>query len=264
MRIRGSLFWGLVLIVIAALLFLKQLDIIQGDIFGYFWPLIFILFGVWLIASFFNRGKTALEGSRQVIRLENARSARLKLDHGAGRLTLHSGASPENLLEGVFGNEVALSTHREGDHLEARIRNSPHFWMWAPGDSLDWDLVLNRDISLDIKIDSGASSATIDLSDLKVNDLKIDTGASTTDLTLPAHAGSTSVDIDTGASTLRLNIPSGVAARMRVKSAIASLNIDTSRFPRIGEDLYQSADFNTASNRVEIKIDAGVGSIAIK
>ncbi len=38
MRLRGSLFWGIVLIVLAALLLFSQQGWLKGDIFGYFWP----------------------------------------------------------------------------------------------------------------------------------------------------------------------------------------------------------------------------------
>jgi hypothetical protein len=115
---------------------------------------------------------------------------------------------------------------------------------------------------LSLKFDSGASSSILDLSDLKVTDLDINTGASKTELTLPAKAGNTHVDIDTGASSLKINIPAGVSASIRVKSGIASVAIDA-RFPRVDDGLYQSPDYSTASNRVDMMIDAGVGSIEI-
>ena len=49
MRPRGSIFWGLVLIVLAALLLLHQMNLLPGDLFGYFWPAVIILFGIWMI-----------------------------------------------------------------------------------------------------------------------------------------------------------------------------------------------------------------------
>ena len=115
-----------------------------------------------------------------------------------------------------------------------------------------------------MKIDSGASSSKLDLTDLKVVDLDIDTGASSTEVSLPVNAGNTRVDIDSGASSLNLHIPTGVAARIRVKSGIASVNVDSNRFPRQDGGLYQSADYATAANRADITIDTGVGSVEIK
>ena len=261
MHRRGNLFWGSVLIILAGLLLLKQMGVIVGDIFGYFWPLLIIAFGVWLIVGFFARNQP-VEGEQVSIPLEGATSAYVKLDHGAGRLTLRSGAGSGEIVNGTFGNGLSYKSHVEGGRMEVKLRTSQQAWAWWPGESLDWDIRLNRDIPLSLKIDSGASASILDLSDLKVTDLDIDTGASSTELTLPANAGNTHVDIDTGASSLKVSIPSGVAASIRVKSGIASVNVNP-RFTRLEGSLYQSTDYSTAANRVDMTIDAGVGSIEV-
>ena len=264
MRLRGSLFWGIVLIILALLLFASQQGWIRGDIFNYFWPVLIILFGIWLLSGAFGKGRFSAKVQSLSIPLESARSARIKLDHGAGRLNIQSGASATELLNGSFGAEVQTSTRFEADQLQVKLRNSPQFWAWAPGESLDWDIRLNPTVPLSLKIDSGASASTLDLTDLKVVDLDIDTGASSTEVSLPANAGNTRVDIDSGASSLVLHLPSGVAASIRIKSGIASVNVDSNRFPRLDGGLYQSADYATAANRADITIDTGVGSVDIK
>jgi hypothetical protein len=264
MRLRCNLFWGIVLILLAALLLASQQGWIQGNIFGYFWPVVVILVGVWLLTGALGRGRSAARAQALSIPLENARSARIKLDHGAGRLHIQAGASSSELLNGAFGAEVDSSSHLEGDQMQVKLRNSPHFWAWYPGESLDWDIRLNGEIPLYLKIDSGASSSTLDLTSLKVIDLDIDTGASSTEVNLPANAGNTRVDIDSGASSVNLRVPMGVAARIRVKSGIASINIDSSRFLHQDGGLYQSADYDTAANRADITIDTGVGSVEVK
>jgi len=264
MRQRGSFFWGIVLIVLAALLLASQQGWLKGDIFGYFWPALVILFGIWLLIGAFGKGRSKGEAQNLSIPLENASSARIKLDHGAGRLNIRSGAASSDLLNGVFGVEVDYRSRLEAGQLQVKLRNSPHFWAWYPGESLDWDLRLNGSIPLNLKIDSGASATTLDLTDLKVVDLDIDTGASSTEISLPANAGNTRVDIDSGASSVNIRIPTGVAASIRIKSGIASINVDPTRFPRLDGGLYQSADYATAANRADITIDTGVGSVEIK
>ena len=258
---RGSLFWGGVLIVLAALLFLKQAGVIVGDIFGYFWPLLVIAFGIWLITGFFVRNRP-IEGEKVSIPLESATGATIKLDHGAGKPSVHSGAEPNEIINGTFGNGLNYKSRLDGSRIEVKLRSSQQFWAWWPGESLDWDIHINRDIPLNLKIDSGASASILDLSDLKVTDLDIDTGASSTELTLPASAGNTHVEIDTGASSLKTIVPAGVAASIRIKSGITAINVN-SRFQRLDNGLYQSADYSTSANRVDITISAGVGSIDI-
>ena len=264
MRLRGSLFWGIVLIVLAIFLLSSQQGWIKGDIFGYFWPVIVVLLGIWLLVGALSKGNSGAAGQTISIPLENAHTARLKLDHGAGRLNVRSGAASPELLNGIFGSEVDASSRLDGDQLQAKIRNSPHFWVWLPGESLDWDIRLNSEVPLYLKIDSGASATHLDLNDLKVVDLDINTGASSTEVTLPAKAGKTHVDIDSGASSVNIQIPMGVAARIRVKTGMASVNIDPARFPRVDGGLYQSVDYATAANSADITIDTGVGSVEIR
>jgi hypothetical protein len=263
MRQRSSLFWGIVLIVLAALLLFNQLGWLKGNIFDYFWPLLIILFGFFLLVGALGRGRSKATGQTFSIPLENARSARIKLDHAAGRLNIRAGAASTEVLNGVFGSEVDYKSRLEADQLQVKIRNSPNFWVWVPGENLDWDICLNGDVPLTLKVDSGASASTLDLTDLKVAELDIQAGASSTEVSLPANAGNTLVDIHTGASSLKIHIPAAVAARIKVKSGLASVNVDSSRFPRLDGGLYQSADYATAANRADITIDTGVGSVDI-
>ncbi len=264
MRLRGSLFWGIAIILLASFLLAQQMGWLGGNIFDYLWPALVILAGLWLILGALPRIQAKADVQSISIPLENAHSARIKFDHGAGRLTVHSGATGPELLSGVFGAEMDYQSNLQGDHLEVRLRNSPNFWAWYPGQNLDWDVSLNPDVPLTLKIDSGASTTILNLTDLKVVDLDIDTGASSTEVSLPANAGNTRVDIDTGASSLKVTVPAGVAASIHVKSGVAAVNVDTNRFPRLDSGFYQSADFATAANRADITIDAGVGSIDIK
>jgi hypothetical protein len=264
MHLRGSLFWGIVLIVLAALLLLNQLGLLTGNIFGYLWPAIVILFGIWLLVSALGKGRGGAVAQKLSIPVESARGARIKLNHAAGRLNIQAGASSTEVLNGDFGAEVDYNSQLVTDQLQVKLRTSPHFWSWYPGESLDWNIRLNGDIPLNLKIDSGASASTLDLTNLKVVELDINSGASSTDISLPANAGNTLVDIDSGAASLNLHIPTGVAARIKVKSGIASVNVDANRFPRLDGGLYQSADYATATNRADITIDTGVGSVDIK
>jgi hypothetical protein len=257
---RSSIFWGIVLILAAGLLLMEQFNIIS-DFFSYFWVFALLLVGVWLIVAALTRSKHP--GERVTVSLEGATSARVKLDHGAGRLTLRAGAVPGNLLDGECNPGPVIKTRTDGNHLEARLKATPEFWMWTPGESRDWTLALAKDIPLALDIDSGASTSTIDLRDLKVTELDLDTGASTNDITLPANAGLTRVKINSGAATMHIRIPEGVAAQIRVESGLASINVD-SRFPNVGRKLYLSPDYSTAANRADVMIETGMATVEIK
>jgi hypothetical protein len=255
---RDSIFWGFILIAIAALLLLQRQGLLKGSIFDYIWPLVIVAFGLLLILGTVFRGK--MGQSQQVsIPLEGAATAHVKIDHGAGRLTIRPGAAPAEVLTGVFGSGVEHTSNLSGDRREVRLKAAPDFWV--PG-GMDWEIQLNKEIPLTLKVDSGASATVIDLSELKVSDIDIDTGASSTELTLPASAGKTSARIDAGAASVKVKVPEGVSARIRIKSGLAGINV-SARFPKIDNGLYQSADYETAANRAEVTIETGVGAVDI-
>lgn len=257
---RSYLFWGTILVLIAILLLLRQFNIID-NVFGYFWVIALMVAGIWLIFGAFNRSAKT-PGEKVVLPLDGATNAHLKLDFGAGRLNLRAGAAPGNLLDGECNPAPVIRTRTSADRMEARLKTTSDFWVWAPGQTREWDLALAGDIPLALEIDCGASITTLDLRDLKVSGLDLDTGASTTDITLPVAAGHTRVKIESGAATVRLRIPEGVAAQISIESGLASIDV-ASRFNKVGGKLYLSPDYASAANRVEISIETGMASVEI-
>jgi hypothetical protein len=96
-----------------------------------------------------------------------------------------------------------------------------------------------------------------------VTKLAIKTGASSTKLTLPANAGYTSATIESGAASVDVQLPEGVAARIRSRGGLSTLDMDRQKFIRSG-DAFQSSDYETALNKVDLDIQMGVGSVSIR
>lgn len=266
---RGSLFWAAILILVGILLLFNNLGIITVDVWGLIWPLFLIALGLWALwGAFF--GRRSIEAEEAAIPLEGATQARVLVKHGAGRLRVDSSAASGDLLTGTFGGGLERRVRLEGDVLDVEMRMPPIVfppfvfpWTWGGGDALDWTFGLNGEIPLTIQFDTGAGEARLDLTDLRVTDLKVQTGASSTDLTLPANAGHTRAKIDAGAASITVRIPTGVAARIRAGGGLASVSVDRNRFPRQG-GVYESPDYETASNKVDLRIDTGVGSISVR
>ncbi len=116
---------------------------------------------------------------------------------------------------------------------------------------------------LDMTLKTGASSAEVDLTDLKVTRLRIETGASRFTVHLPAGAGYTEATVQAGAAQITIIVPEGVAARIREDVGLASVRMDTSRFPR-ADGLYESPGFDTATNRVELLVQGGVARVEVR
>jgi hypothetical protein len=131
------------------------------------------------------------------------------------------------------------------------------------GKGFQWDCGFTTDIPLDLVFEIGAVEANLDLTELQVKDLALKTGASSTRLKLPAKAGMTHLKVEAGAASVEIDVPDGVAARVETSAGLASIDVDQSRFPRVN-GYYQSADYDTAENKVDIRIETGVASIEIR
>jgi predicted membrane protein len=80
---------------------------------------------------------------------------------------------------------------------------------------------------------------------------------------LPIQAGYTRVEVESGAASVTLRVPEDVAARIKASGGLSEISVDQNRFPRTGNG-YQSADYDTAANKVDILIETGVGSVKVK
>ncbi len=263
---RSYIFWGAVLILLGGLMFLNSAGIrLPGGInaMQLFWPSVLILLGGWVMFGYFLRGNA--EEEQVAIDLQGADQASLKLSHGAGRLILGSGAASGQLLNGTFAGGVKQRAHRSGDRLDAHIEARPFVFppFFGGWQGLEWNISLNRDVPLALKLETGASQSELDLRDLKVTDLKVSTGASKTDVTLPANAGATTVKVELGAASLDMLVPQGVAARIRAEHGAAAIEIDTARFP-YSNGIYELTDYSTAQNKADIKIEAGAGKVSVR
>ena len=263
---RNQLFWGVILLLVGGLMLLNSMGItLPGGMrpMDLFWPAALILAGSWILIGVFIRGRIEVENAS--IDLQGAREGKLKINHGAGELKIHSGAGAGELARGSFAGGLDYKADRNGDRLEVRMRPARDFWdfpFFGPRVQLDWDVALNAEIPLALTIEAGANKSVLDLRDLNVTDLKIETGASETKVTLPSR-GRLRADFDLGAASLDITVPEGVSARIRASVGAADLKIAESRFPRSG-NVYQSPDFESAANSVDMTIDAGAASIKVR
>lgn len=259
------LFWGSALILLSGLFLLKATGILQDDVLGYFWPLLLLLIGVWVLASaFLPRDTFVEEGEAFAIDLQGASEAKVEFNHGAGQIEIRAGAPSGQLMTGTKALGMDVSSKLVGGILEAEVNAGPTFVPFIGPSGGAWRFDLNRDIPLTLEVSAGASNVSLDLSDLLVKYLSLETGASSVRLTLPSRAESTFVEIEAGAANLEISVPEGVVARIRIKEGMTALNIDRARFPNLERGIYQSANYHQAAHRAELNIEAGAASVNIQ
>ena len=262
---RGQLFLGIFLLLIGGVVLANEMGIKLPNgmsLMELFWPMLLIFGGVWVLVGVLFRGNVETENAS--IDLQGANTASLKVSHGAGELNIHSGANTNELAHGSFSGGLDHKAARNGDRLEVRMKPARDFMdfpFFGSRAQLDWDVALNPEIPTALTLSLGANKSMLDLRDMNITDLKLETGASDTRLTLPAR-GRFCADFDFGAASLEVIIPDGLSARIRASLGAADMQIDESRFPRNGS-YYQSPDYDSAANAVDMSIDAGAASIRI-
>lgn len=262
----ASAFWAIVLILVGVVFLLNNLGLLPNlsfSVWNLIWPIILIALGVWFISRTFIKPEPA-EMQAGAVPLDGASRAEVEIQHGAGELTVRSGASAGMLAEGMFGGGLKTKTQRRGDLLDVEMKMAVEavaFLNWTPG-GYDWDVRLNADVPLVLECETGASKSALDLRDLKLTELKLETGASATEVELPANAGYTRVKVQAGAARVDLRVPGGVAARIKASAGLASVTVDQTRFPGF-DNRYQSPDYDSAANKVDIDIETGVGAVTV-
>ena len=265
---RGSIFWGFILVVLGGLFLLDNLGLLPVRAWALFWPLILIAAGALTLYGVMRRN-TRLPTSQAQVALEGAARARVRVRHGAGRLHVQAGAGPGLLASGSFAGGLKAQTRRDGDLLDADL--SPETdpvtfitpWHWGPGGAYDWDLSLSDAVPLELDFETGASESNLDLSGLRTSSLALKTGASSTTVTLPGRpVGTCTVRIEAGAATVQATVPSGVEAFVRSESGLADVHIDRTRFLPVPGG-YQTAAYASATDRLEIKVSIGVASFRL-
>ncbi len=262
---KDNYFWAILLILAGGLLLLSNLGILTINVWGILWPMFLILSGVWfLLGSQFGYSTAEVEDA--VIPLEGASRARVHIQHGAGRLHLDDSAKAGELLSGTFGGGLNRLIKQDGDVLDVKLKPVRHhtvpFFSVGPGSGLNWTFGLSPEIPLELEFETGAGEMRLDLTSLRVVDLHLQTGASSTTVDMPAAAGQTHAHIEAGAAAVTINIPPEVAARIHTSSGLAAISINQDRFPRQGK-IYQSPDYDTASNKLDLEIETGVSSVNI-
>jgi hypothetical protein len=251
--------WPVAWLVVGVLLLLSTTGNLTpgpGELIADWWPLALVVLGIWfLIGGIMPRSGPS---EALVLPIGNATEANVRIQYGAGELTTHVAAVGQ-LVDGQFVGGV---THRQGGPGLVELRqDTTAGWPWFDR-RFAWDVGLPAELPLDLRVDGAATRTLLDLRELKLRSLELHTGASGTRVLLPRAAGATVVRAESGAAELVFEVPVGVAARIRSRMVLGSTQIDQGRFPPTALG-YESLDYASAQNRVDIDVQGGVGSLRI-
>lgn len=295
---RGGLVWPVILIGAGVVFLLNNMGVLSWSVWETLWrlwPVLLIAIGldiligrhsrlgsllvalllVGVLAAAIGWGLPAIGSAglgAQVERtetiaedLKGASRAEVEIRFGTG--TLYLAALPEGsqqLLAGTVDLSKGEGLHlsHTNERLELRSQGS---WSTGPtvttGERKKWDLELNRDIPIDLQINTGVGRSNIDLTQINLCSLDINGGVGQATVKL-AQRGRYNVKIDGGVGEIILSLPPGLAARISVDGGLGGVSVDGNFSRR--NDQYISPDFDTAENRVEVSVDGGIGRIVIR
>jgi Cell wall-active antibiotics response LiaF, C-terminal len=206
--------------------------------------------------------------------LNGATTAKVNINTGDGNLTIDRLTGGEQVLasgtlqylenQGLPTRSVNTSDGQAALALRASGTGQPWFrfpWQACNG-ATEWQIHLNPTVSSEITAHSDGGNVKLDLAGMAVTRVSADTGGGNMDVVLPEDAANLSVTAKSGAGNVVVLVPSGIAARIHASTGLGKVIVD-SRFNKIDGNTYQSSDFDSAANKVEITVKSGAGNVEV-
>jgi len=206
--------------------------------------------------------------------LGNATAAKVDIDNGDGNLAIDGLIGGEPLLasgtlqylekQGLPTRTLNTSNDQATLKLKASGGGQPWFhlpWQACNG-ATEWQIHLNPRVQSDITAHSGGGNVKLDLAGMAVTRVAADTGGGNMDVVLPEDAANLSVTAKSGAGNVVVHVPSGIAARIHASTGLGKVIVDP-RFSKTDKNTYQSSDFDSAANKVEITVKSGAGNVEV-
>ena len=206
--------------------------------------------------------------------LNGTKTATVEINTDSGNLTIDQLTGGEHVLASgtlqYFEKQGlptrTLSSSNGQATLTLRGGGTERSWFRLPWaackGAYDWQIHLNPTVSSDITAHSGGGNIKLDLAGMAVTRVLADTGGGNVDVFLPEDAANFSLNARTGAGNVVVRVPSGVAARIHATTGLGKAIVDP-RFSKIDDNTYQSPDFDSAANKVEITANSGAGNVEV-
>jgi hypothetical protein len=215
----------------------------------YLWMNI-VFIAILLLSSCSSQARVGvLRTESQSVELGGAKSVRVEINFGAGHLELSGGA--EKLLEADFNYNVArLKPEVEYTDSILKVQQPEVNGIPALQGIADfrneWGLRLYDGVPIDLRVDVGAGTGTLQLSGLSLTGLDVSLGAGTYTLDLSGDwARNLDVTIDAGAAFLTVRLPGDVEATGLTKDG----------------EVYTNAAYGVSDVTLQIDLQAGIGTI---
>lgn len=227
------------------------------------------ILALWLVISSCGTIRTTTrvgetQTDTQTVELGSADEVSVRIQMGAGELTVAGGAS--NLMDGTFRYNVARWQPRvnysvNGSQGELVVDHQDEDLPIPVGGSLvnEWDLHLSNEVPILLTIETGAGESELDLRELDLTGLRIDTGAGNTNVDLSgALDHDLNATINGGVGEITVQLPGEMDVRVSADPGIVGL---TNKGLVKDGNVYVNESFGSAPHTLFLEIHAGISSI---
>jgi len=283
-------FLGVFVVIFGLIIMLNSLNIISINVdMWMIWPIFVIFLGLSLFTrkdnvslmvgsvvsliviilmciSFFNP-KPVVENKElsmpiivsQEMEIEKAK---IEINAGMGDISLY-GLDTMKLVEGNILSNFAkttvnssLSNNIQDVKIDIDQKNE-----WKDNPKNELKLGLNKNIPVDLIFNSGASSNSLDLSEVMAESISVSTGASSLNLKIGDLIDNPNVSIEAGASSIIISLPQTMEGKIIFESALSSKELN--KFNYVGDNIYKTTNYDTATKRADITIKTGMASVVV-
>ena len=260
-------FWPLILVLIGVSIFTKHLK------WGWVIFMIVLLASIGLVfyASVYDKNFLETQSEKYSDKISydleaGAKSTEVRIDTGALELRVSENDTAKfiegdytfNLYKPLFENSY------DNEKQAFKLSGTEKWNSWHLGDTSNKaTLKLNQNIPVNLTINAGASNLKLNLEKINCIGVDISAGASEINLTIGEKiASEAKINIKAGASNIKINLPKELGAKLRVDATLSGKEFGD--LDKIGDNEFKTKNYDSATKKIEITIDAGVSNIEVK
>lgn len=243
-----------------------------GSTVGTLLFLVVLAFLLWRDHAFERRSwidVTSNSGHRdhetQVVERKDAKAVRMNIQMPAGELRVNGGA--DHLLEADFYRGGAWSApaidYSVSDGVGAlRVSQEGAGHMMGNSDNV-WNLKVNDEIPLELKIDMGAGRSDLNLAKVDLTRLELNLGAGQADVNLTGERGKDlQAVIQGGVGEAIVHLPKNVGVVATVHGGLGSVDVHGLKEDEDGQ--YVNAAYGKSPNTLRLTVEGGIGHIKLE
>ena len=206
-------------------------------------------------------GSGTVERDSRTVDLKGAKSAQVRIEMGAGELTIRGGAV--QLMDADFryrarDGKPDVQYDVSGTRGTLTVRQPSHHTI-GNNDKNQWELRLNEDVPMDISVKLGAGEGRLELGNTALHSLDVEVGAGEMKVDLTGHPrGNMDVRVRGGVGEATIRLPK--RARLDIEAHGGIGEISARGLDKRG-DRWVNEPSGEADATIHVSVNGGIGQI---